>query len=117
MDRNYLLNYPALAGTVLAHRGLQVVVAHQLLALNLCDKKPQAIHSVRLLHDPKTPVRVRTIASHWVYGDYFVSAAAGAGGTQCPPHTRRIRAARPHPCSTRHSVLRVGVGAETLPAE
>lgn len=117
MGRSYLLNCPAPAGTVLAHRDLQVVVAHQPLALNLCDKKPQATRSVQLLHDPKTPVRVRTIVSHWVYGGCFASVAAGAGGTQCHPHTRRIRAARLHPYSTRQFVLRAGVGAGTSPAE
>lgn len=115
MGRNYLLNYPAPAGIVLAHHGLQVAVAHQPLALNLCDKKPQATRSVQLLRDPKTLDRVRTIASHWVYGDCFVSAVAGAGGTRFHLHTRQIRAARPHPYSTRHSVLRAGVGAGTSP--
>jgi hypothetical protein len=113
MGRSCLLNYLALAGTVLAHRGLQVAVAHQPLARYLYDKKLQVTRSVQLLRDPKNPAHVRTIASHWVYGGCFASAVAGAGGSQCHPYTHRIHAARPHPYSTRHSVLRAGVGAGT----
>lgn len=113
MGRNCLLNYLALAGTVLAHPGLQVVVAHQPLARNLCDKKLQVTRFVQLLPGPRNPVHVRTIASHWVYDGCFASAAAGAGDTQYHPYTRRTHAARPHPYSTRHSVLRAGVGAGT----
>lgn len=78
---------------------------------------PQATRSVQLLPDPKTPVHVRTIASHWMYGGCFASAAAGAGGTRYHRYTRQIRVARPHPYSTRHSVLRAGVDAGTLLAE